>query len=161
MTNAQMNSPDYSHRGMEEPSVDLGKYVTELIKVVTKGVEDELANHDIIPIEFSVLRLCLERTECTATELAEELPIDASRASRLVNRLVEKDLLVRRRLTEDRRVVMLRLSERGDELARYLLEQLWGYYARLTENIDEDDLQRFASIASVIMANYEAIRELE
>lgn len=139
----------------------MGKYVTDLIKVVTKGVEDELANHGIIPIEFSVLRLCLERTECTATDLAEELPIDASRVSRLVNRLVEKDLLVRRRLTEDRRVVMLSLSERGDELARYLLGQLWAYYASLTENINEDDLQQFASTASAIMANYEALRTPE
>ena len=161
MTDTQGNHPDHSRRRSEEPSVDLGKYVTNLIKVVTKGTEDELADHGIIPIEFSVLRLCLERTELTATDLAEELPIDASRVSRLVNRLVEKDLLVRRRLTEDRRVVMLRLSERGAELTQYILGQLWAYYASLTENIAEDDLQRFASTASAILDNYEAMRQPE
>ena len=161
MTDAQGNYPDHGHRRFEEPSVDLGKYATNLIKVVTKGVEDVLADHGIVPIEFSVLRLCLERTELTATDLAEELPIDASRVSRLVNRLVEKDLLARRRLTQDRRVVMLRLTEHGDELTHYLLGQLWSYYARITENINEDDLQQFAATASVILANYEAMSPLE
>lgn len=137
--------------------MDLGKYVTSLATAVAKGVEDELADHGIAPIEFGVLRLCLERTECTATDLAEELPVDAARVSRLVQRLVEKDLLVRRRLTHDRRVVMLRLSERGDALTCCLLQRLWAYYGRLTENIDEDDLQQFAATASAILANYAAM----
>lgn len=138
--------------------MDLGKYVTNLTAAVAKGVENELADHGIVPIEFSVLRLCLERTELTATDLAEDLPIDAARASRLVQRLVEKDLLVRRRLAQDRRWVMLRLSERGHELTCCLLQRLWAYYERLTEDIDEDELQQFAATASRILAKYEALR---
>ena len=161
MTDAQVNYPDHSRHRSEMLSANLGRYVTDLMTAVMKGVEDELADYDIIPIEFGVLRLCLERTELTATDLAEELPIDASRVSRLVNRLVEKDLLVRRRLPQDRRVVMLRLSEHGAELTHDARQRLWTYYGKLTENLDEGDLQRFASTTSAILANYEAIRQLE
>ena len=141
--------------------MDLGKQVTSLITAVAKGVEGELADHGISPIEFTVLRLCLERTELTATDLAQELPIDAARTSRLVQRLVEKDLLVRRRLAQDRRWIMLRLSERGHALTGCLLQRLWTYYDSLTEDIDEDELQQFAATTSRILAKYEALRPRE
>jgi DNA-binding MarR family transcriptional regulator len=115
---------------------------------------EELDPHGLTPLEFNLLRTCMEREECTATELAEELPVDASRISRIVTVLVDKDLLVRRRLRSDRRMVMLRLSDEGKELTSMLLERIQAYDAKLTQNISPEEMKVFAEAAAKIIANH-------
>ena len=121
--------------------MDLGRHVTSLLNVVTKVLSDELDAYNLNPLEYSLLRLCLERGECIATELAEELPIDASRVSRIVNKLVDNGMLVRRRLRDDRRVVRLSLSEQGREQISLLFKRIQGHYAHLTEDINSEDIE--------------------
>ena len=60
------------------------------------------------------------------------MPTDPSRISRMVTKLVDMGLLRRRRLRNDRRIVMLRLTPEGNELTSQLVEQAQLYYAALT-----------------------------
>lgn len=138
--------------------MDLGRCVTTLVNIVSKGTSNELDPYDLAPIEFSLLRFCLERTECTATELAEELPIDASRISRLVNRLFDKGLLIRQRQTDDRRVVMLQLSDHGRELTTALRDRIQAFYARITEDVDEAEMDVFVAVTSKINDKYASLK---
>ena len=113
-----------------------------------------MAPYYITSLEYGVLRDCMIKGECTATELAATLPVDASRISRIVNTLVERGLLIRRRLRDDRRVVMLRLSDEGRELTSTLNQRMQAYNARLMENVAEEELSVFASVARKILANH-------
>ena len=61
------------------------------------------------------------------------LPVDASRVSRIVTAVVDRGLLVRRRLPEDRRVVMLHLSEEGRDLTLRALGSMDAFVARLLD----------------------------
>ena len=61
--------------------------------------------------------------EWTATELAQMLSADASSISRVVSKLVERGLLSRRRPREDRRKVLLKLTEEGVALGLELHEK--------------------------------------
>ena len=128
------------------------------MNAVLKGAGDELEGYDLTVIEFSLLRACMAEQEATATQLAEVLPVDASRVSRLVNQLVDKGLLVRRRLRNDRRIVMLRLSEEGVRLTSEILRHMWAYEAKLVEGIDEQDLHVFAEVALKMTANHDAMK---
>lgn len=112
----------------------------------------------MLPVEFSLLRSCLLLGECTATQLGEMVPTDPSRISRIVTKLVDAGLLTRRRIPEDRRVVMLDLNEEGRELADRLNELAQAYYAELVQDISDADLRVFASTLDRIMANYDALR---
>ena len=138
--------------------MDLRSIVDDLYTAVTRAMEGQFGSHGLASIDFSILKFCLERGECTATELAEVLPVDPTRISRLVNRLVEAGLLRRRRLREDRRVVMLSLTEPGTELVLHIGELEQALNARLTEGISQEDQLVFASAARKILANYEALR---
>ena len=138
--------------------MDLGGYATGLLNAVAKGMSDELRPYDLSPLEFSLLRACAEKRESTATELAVSLPVDASRVSRVVTRLVDKGLLVRRRLRSDRRIVMLRLSAEGDALTSRLHQRLLAYDAKLLANIPEEETRVFAAVISKVIANYESMQ---
>ena len=108
-------------------------------------------------MEFSILRSCLERGECTATQLAEFLPVDASRISRVVNGLVDRQLLRRRRLRNDRRVVKLTLTQEGETLTFKLHQRVQQYDASLTEGVSEEEMNAFAVTTLKIAANSAAL----
>lgn len=139
--------------------MDLSTYVSDLVRAVIRGMEDEMAPYEVTSIEYGVLRGCMDRGECTATELAAVLPVDASRISRVVNVLVERGLLLRRRLQDDRRIVMLRLSDNGRELTSILNQQMQEYNATLIDNIAEKDLRVFASVTRRVLANRAAMEQ--
>ena len=132
-----------------------------LANAVERGLARELAPYHLTPTEFNRLRFCLieQGEEITATQLAQMLPIDASRVSRIVTTVVDRGLLVRRRLPEDRRVVMLHLSEEGRELTLNALAGMDAFAARLMEGVSEDDARVFVSVFSAMVANYAGFME--
>ena len=146
---AQGKAPSRSH---------LGASVTSLVTAFTKGMADVMKPYDLRPMEFNLLSHCLKREECNATELAEVLPVDASRISRIVTRLVERGLVVRHRMPSDRRVVTLRLSREGAALVSLLLQRVNDYVATMAGTIDEEEMSTFESVASRIVANHENLK---
>ena len=142
-----------------EPLAELAACLAGLVNVVDKGTAAEVGPYNLIPLEFNLLQVCMERGECTATQLAEVLPVDASRISRVVNRLVEMDLLSRRRLRDDRRVVMLTLTEHGQELTSQVHERVQLYEARLMEGVTDEAMRVFVDTTFKIISNYEALQQ--
>ena len=128
-----------------------------LMNAVEMGIAAEVAPHNLTSIEFGLLRACMDIGECTATQLALLLPVDASRISRIVNGLVNKGLLVRQRQTYDRRVVMLRLSDEGYELTESLNQRVQDYDNRLMAGVSEEEMRAFVAITQKILSNHEAI----
>ena len=138
---------------------DLGRHVARLENAVYKGIAEEAAPYGLAPLDVYLLTICQEMGECTATQLARMLPVDASRISRLVTGLADLGLLRRRRLRSDRRIVMLRLTPKGAELTAEVSERMQDYYARLTEGLREREIRAFANASMRIVANYEAMQE--
>ena len=138
---------------------DLGRYVSGLSNTIYKGIGEQVASYNLSPLDVYLLMICMEREECTATQLARMLPVDASRISRLVTVLVDRGLIRRRRLRSDRRIVMLSLSPEGEQLTTEVSGRMQAYYARLTEGLSEQDMSAFATTALRIIANYEAMAE--
>ena len=130
-----------------------------LVNAVTKGTEEEVRPYGLSVVEYNLLKTCMERSEANATDLADVLPVDAPRVSRIVTGLVEKGLLIRRRLRNDRRIVMLRLSEQGQELTSMLRQRIDAYDARLREGIGDDEMRVFVSVTEKIVANYVGSKE--
>ena len=155
-----MTTPQHSQSNPEAgPALqsDMGSLVPDLAYAVDRGIALLVAPYELTPIDARLLLICRQMEECTATQLARLLPVDAGRISRVVNALVEKDLLIRRRQRDDRRVIMLRLTPRGEAVTAETEQRLRGYFARLTEGLSEQELLDFATVAQRIVANHEAI----
>ena len=115
------------------PATDLGECVAGLVSVVAKGMANLAAPHDLIHLEFALLRAFLKQEEWTTTQLAQVLPVRRARISRVVTKLVGRGLMRRRRLRNDRRVVMLALTEEGKALTLELHRRAQAYDAELSE----------------------------
>ena len=108
-------------------------------------------------MEFALIRLFLTDEEWTATELSQVLPVEVSAISRMVKKLVERGLLSRRRPKNDRRIVLLRLTQEGIELGLELHKRVHEYETRLTAGIDEEEIDALQSIVRRILINSSAI----
>ena len=137
-----------------KPPADLGECVAALVNVVAKGMAKLAAPHELTPLELALLRVFLRQEEWTTTQLAQVLPVKISRISRIVAKLVDRGLMSRRGLRNDRRVVMLSLTEEGKTLTRELHRRVQAYDARLSEGVTEHEMAALASATSKVMANY-------
>ena len=144
------DSPDPSD---EDLSSRLGVNIARLFNAFDKAILREAMLYDLSAIEYNLLWHCLKE-EQTATELAQVLPVDGSRISRIVTRLVDRGLLHRRRSRDDRRIVMLSLTEEGSEFTSRILQNMRRQYATFTKGISEEEMLTFDSVISRIIANY-------
>ena len=158
MTRPEAQSQGDADRGLELRP-DLGRFVATLSHSMERAIARELASHELLPLDVHLLLICREMGECTATQLVGLLPVDAARISRLVNGLVERGLMLRRRPRTDRRVVILRLSPEGEELTAEVARRMEALYAGLTQGLSDEELGAFAAAALRIIANYEALAE--
>ena len=152
-----MTSFDQPTRGSNGESLE--EYVASLLAAVEKGMADVLSPFGLISLEFKLLKHCLKNEECTATQLAEVLPTDPARISRLVNSLVVMGFLARRRLTSDRRIVMLSLTEEGRQRTLESDRAIQEFFNALSQGISVEALGAFISIAVTMTANYDALRK--
>ena len=150
-----MNDLQNNHEDKALPE-NLTVVLESLLNTFHRGMLEDLKPYDLSPVEFSVLTVCLRKGECTATQLARILPVEASRISRIVSRLFDKGLLHRRRLRNDRRIVMLRLSESGIELISGMSRRIQKFNVELVQGISDEEVRIFASVASKILENYGA-----
>ena len=133
--------------------------MTELLNIVNRAMERLAAANNMTPSEFAVFRFFLRKDVWTPTALASELSLPVSRVSRKLSKLADRGLLVRRRLSSDRRVVTLRLSNKGRALALQIDELVRATEATLSDGISANEMEVFASVSSRVMANYAALEE--
>ena len=141
------------------PPADLGRHVAGLVNVAYKGMAEQVASYNLIPLEFTLLRTFLDKEEWTTTQLAQVLPVKPPRISTVVNKFVEMGLMARRFPTEDRRVTFLTLTDKGKALTLELHRRMQAYDATLTDGVSEEEMTVFASVTSKVMANHAALAQ--
>ena len=141
----------------ERQPADLGECVAGLVNVAYRGMAEQVASHDINPLEFALLRAFLVKEEWTTSRLAQFLPVKVPRISLMVTKMVDRGLVRRRRPRDDRRVVLLTLTEEGKSLTLELHRRVQAYDATLSKGICEEEMAVFISVTSKVMTNYAAL----
>ena len=132
--------------------------ISDLGVLVDRRWTATLAPYGITPAEFRILSLLVSRGSLNARDIAESVPIDPSFISRMVQRLVEKSLIYRRRSTVDRRQVTLRHTAAGAELVSDIEQAMENMESELVDRVSAANLRR---TKSAILSMTENIRALE
>jgi DNA-binding MarR family transcriptional regulator len=90
-----------------------------------------------------ILQALMMQRELRMNDLARFLGLSKANCSGLVDRLVKKDLLEREHGVEDRRVVLVRLTPRGQAVARGLAKVQRQGLAQMMRRIPEQNLKVF------------------
>lgn len=70
---------------------------------------------DLSVTEMHIIEAIGHDREMTMTEVARDLEITVGTLTTAINRLIKKEYVERRRIEEDRRVVLIKLTSKGEE----------------------------------------------
>ena len=131
--------------------------------ILTGGLRPPLFHPDVLALERQLPRsemlalLLLQRHgERTMSELAELLGAPLSTASGIGERLARHGLVQRQRRPEDRRVVVVRLTRKGETAAGKLRQQVEGLLRRVAGALTEEELAQLLSLLAKVWAAFQA-----
>ena len=91
--------------------------------------------------EVFVLLLLYRRSDVNMTQIADYLSVPLNTATGIVARMEKRDLLVRERSSEDKRVVTIKLTEAGQETIRGILNELVRYGELMIGSFTDDEVK--------------------
>ncbi|WP_033166253.1 MarR family transcriptional regulator [Clostridium sp. KNHs205] len=98
------------------------------------------------------------RGKITLVELADLLGLDKSTMSRTINNLVEADLVLRELDTENRRYVIIQLTDNGRTVFKNTEENMNSYFQSVFRTIPEDKRNQVLESLQLLASAVEASR---
>ncbi len=115
---------------------------------------EEWINLDLKFSKFEIFTMLFldKKKEVTMTELVEYINSPMSTATGIGDRLVKNGYVKRDRSETDRRIVMLRLTEEGEQLVKGLKEMIAGYINLIADELTEEEKEFMTRIILKIMS---------
>ena len=140
--------------------------VVDILEEVTRSgphtVSPEWFTLDLTMPQVRVVFLLLQEGSLRMSDLASTLDVSVSRATGLVDRLVEKDMVSRWQDPEDRRSVLCALTEQGRELGQRLLAARRSRWEERLAPLSQGDLKKVCKAMELVLdASRRAMPETE
>jgi|SRR5690554_1263933 len=84
--------------------------------------------------------------EIIMSRVAEYINVSMSTATGIVERLVKKGYLQRKRSEADRRIVVIKLTDKGESLIKEIKEVIFYYLRVITESLSEEEKELLGRI---------------
>ena len=134
---------------IEEKIRNISKYLNEYTK-------DRLKCYNLTLGRFHVLRVIIESQPVSMGEIHEELHMANSTVTVIVDYLYEADLVKRRRDSNDRRVVLLELTEKGRKIMESLLKKRQDFMKKALTDM-QDSSEELALLLEKLLDKIEEI----
>jgi MarR family transcriptional regulator, organic hydroperoxide resistance regulator len=117
----------------------------------------ELTGLGITPSQINALLVLYFHEDLTMGKLSSEIYLAESAATRLVNRLVNLNLVKRRGDDKDRRVVRVTLTSYGRQLSRLVFERRSFRFNNLAQHLDENERENLIVSLQSVMRVFEKL----
>lgn len=129
-------------------------YVTDgAMKLIAEALNNRLKSYNITRIQWIALYYIYREGPISQRELSIMMKVKDSSATRLIDRLERDGLVKRDKLPDDRRVIILSLTEEGADLFAKVLPIGEKYSKDLVNNISEEDLITFERVLKQLTIN--------
>ena len=115
----------------------------------------ESLDSEIAPMNIRVMKIITRKSPCTAIDIAHFLNRDKAQVTRLVNALINQELVKKSPNPEDKRSQLLILTDKGQEVMSKVSDLDRDMLKRMTKGMADDELEQFRKIASKMAHNLE------
>jgi len=98
---------------------------------------------DITTDQFTILHFIHQHEQVMSSQIAQSMGVGRSAITASVNRLVEKELIIRKRNKEDRRIVYLSLSEQGIHVVTETEKEIHRFIKGKLSHFPIEDIEGF------------------
>ncbi|MCG9555373.1 MarR family winged helix-turn-helix transcriptional regulator [Vibrio sp. Isolate31] len=116
----------------------------------------ERLDSEIAPMNIRVMKIITKKSPCTAIDIAHFLKRDKSQVTRLVNTLINQELVKKSPNPEDKRSQLLALTSEGEEIMTKVSNIDREILQRMTKGMNEDELEQFSQIANKMAQNLDS-----
>jgi len=113
---------------------------------IYRSTNDMMKQHvhaNITTDQFTVLQYIFYKEKVTSSQIAEEMGVGRSAITALVNRLVERNMITRKRNKHDRRIVYLFLTEDGKKAVKETEDAIHLYLKDKLNHFPNEDIEKF------------------
>lgn len=139
--------------------MDYTRFINELMDLsiimyrINRSVNQSMDSPDwrcVSPIQIHTLIALRKKKTVNMTELADYLVMTRQQLTKLVDMLVEKDLVMRGTDPNNRRHVMIELTDNGNCLIEEMIAHQSGFMSRLHGRLCDGDAQKMLDALIVI-----------
>ena len=113
----------------------------------------EQLNLSITPMHIRVMKIIDRKKPCTAIDIASFLGRDKAQVTRLVNTLIEKDLITKEFNPNDKRSQYLCVTKSGAALVEDIVKIDANTMQMMTKNLSEEELSEFQRLSKLMSKN--------
>ncbi len=114
--------------------------------ISNKKLQDDLEKLDLTPPQFYVLATIGYAGGLPFGEIGEKMMVTVSNLTGIVDRLEEKGLVVRERDAHDRRVIRVRLTEKGSKLYKNTIPLFEKSISQFFSPLDKSQQKELSSL---------------
>ena len=115
---------------------------------------EECHDFGITPVQYGLLTILSGNPDSDQISLAQALGIDRTNVADVLSRLAQRGLIERARSTEDKRMVLARLTGEGEKLVAAMHPAMSRAQQRLLETLDDGEREAFlATLLKLLEAN--------
>lgn len=141
-----------------QPFVDeIQRLFPRIMRYLDAEASRELIGLEVTPSQMNALVSLYGRDDLPMGELAEILGLTESAATRLVDRLINMNLVRRGRDGIDRRIVRVHLSSYGKQLADLVLARRQAQFMRFAERMNALDRENLIDGLSALLRVFAAM----
>lgn len=136
-----------------EPSRTVGRLIKLVLNSLVRRIDARMQPLGLTAMQWEPLMLIHFGRADTVAGLARESQVNCASMTRMLDRLEAKELLRRRRSSEDRRVVHVELTSKGRKVVSAILPQV---LATLDEHLDGftgADVSQLTNLLERMLAN--------
>lgn len=131
---------------------DVAGEITQLLPKLMKGVMKEfLLNDEITSSQRIILVSIYEHKSCTVGAIAKENRVSAPTVTGLVDRLLKGGYVCRGHDSADRRKVIVRLTDKGNDVVKKFLRTVRKRWAGILTGLNNKEREVFAAILKKLM----------
>jgi DNA-binding MarR family transcriptional regulator len=145
-----------------KPEVD--QILEAILYLYTEGrrVTKELARSvELTGPQLTVVKLLEGVGDLSLSELSERIRAQNSTVTGIIDRMVREGLVVRARSTEDRRVVLIRLTEKGARIAREVSVEPMEIFRSALDSLNGQDMRDLLRILTKVARRVQSIVKRE
>jgi DNA-binding MarR family transcriptional regulator len=134
---------------------EVGEMVQKLVRVFQLFERDQIKVHGFTSSQCYSLIEILKSGGLTMNELSDKMNLDTSTMTRVIDKLVRDKLIKRDRDENDRRIVIVTLTELGQEAALNLSTTVNEYYKKIISNIPMGKTEEVLNAVSILLKAFE------
>jgi DNA-binding MarR family transcriptional regulator len=142
-----------------QPRLDANQSVGYLARYAhrafAKALAAELAPHDILGGQWSVLRVLWEQEGLSQVDLADRMRVEKASLTSVLDAMERRKLIVRSRNSDDRRKVNINLTSYGRSLKAQLLPYGASINRKATRGMSAGEIDQLRGLLARVIRNLE------